>query len=365
MTLSVIRGREAQEMVRDAGFQSQWTQLYEACPWATAFQSFGFIAAWHEAYKDRYSPLVIYESSATGELVGLISLATENDSGRVTIAGTHQAEYKAWLALPSNGGSFIQQALTKLAGETDTSLLSFHYLPPGIPTDWTRSRGMPWTCEVKSHPRPIVPVGDAAVVAEYLRKKMASKSIRSHWNRLKRLGGLRLEQIRETDQLAALFDELITYYDIRQGGAYGKFEFESDSAKKPFHLALLGVPNLLHVSVLKAGERIISAKFGVTYRGTYCEAMPMFSPFHAAHSPVSVHFLMTVQQLHKDGYSILDLTPGPDAFKDRFVASYESVEALSIYFRQRIKHKVVQGSEVLARRALRSLHIAPNAAFQH
>jgi CelD/BcsL family acetyltransferase involved in cellulose biosynthesis len=366
MTLTILRGREARDRITDAVFQAQWTGLYEACPWATAFQSPSFVTTWHEAYKDQYAPLAVCEFSPTGDLIGLLSLATENNSGRVTLAGDQQAEYKAWLAVPSNGDTFIEQALKALGSETDIGVLSFKYLPPGTPTDWiARSRGMPWTCDLEQHPRPIIRVDDGTQVADYLRGKMSRKSTRNNWNRLKRLGNLRLEQLREERQLAAVFDQLIAYNDVRQGGMHGKFEFEGDLAKKPFHLALLKAPDLLHVTILKAGEEIVSAQFGTTYRGTYSGTMPMFSPFRAADSPMTVHLLMLVEQLHRDGYSVFDLTPGPDPFKDRFAAGQDSVYALSICFRQWIKHKVKQASETVARRVLSSLHIAPRAALEH
>jgi CelD/BcsL family acetyltransferase involved in cellulose biosynthesis/ribosomal protein S18 acetylase RimI-like enzyme len=368
MTLRIVQGQQAQETITNPGFQSQWAQLHEACPWATAFQSPGYITTWHEAYKEMYSPLVVSEVSAAGDLIGLLSLATENGSGRVIVAGGHQAEYKAWLALPANGGSFIEAALKLSAREMNISVLSFGYLPPGTPTDWTKGASGPsLISDLTLHPRPIIPLNVEAEVAGYLQKKKSGKSTRNSWNRLKRIGNLRLERLREAAQLAPIFDELIAYYHTRQGGTHGKFAFETDSAKKPFHLALLRVPDLLHVTLLKAGEEIISASFGLSYRKTYSWAMPMFSPFCGADSPTKVHLLMLVEQLHQDGYAVFDLTAGADPFKDRFAASYDSVHSLSIYFKRGkwIRHKVTHQGEALARRALRSFRIAPNSAVEH
>lgn len=366
MAIRIIRDAEAEEMLRDPRFLAQWTQLYEACPWASACQSPGFVTAWQETYGDRYSPLVVSELSPAGDLIGLISLATEKNSGEVTVAGGRQAEYKTWLALPSHGSSFIEAALAELARGTNISALSFRYLPPGTPTDWTaRSGTSSWKCDLERHPRPIIPVGDTAALTEYLQKKKSGKSVRNSFNRLKRLGNLCLEHIRDAEQLAPIFDQLITYYDIRQGGSHGKFAFQQDLAKKPFHLALMRVPDLLHVTILKAGQEILSAQFGVTDGKVYSGAMPVISPFHAAHSPMQVHFLMLLEKLQQDGYSIFDLTASMDPFKERFAASYDSVDELSVYFRQRIKHQVVQSGKALARRSLRSLRIEPHAALEH
>jgi CelD/BcsL family acetyltransferase involved in cellulose biosynthesis/RimJ/RimL family protein N-acetyltransferase len=366
MTVSLIRGAESYELVRDSHFQSQWTRLYEGCSWATGCQSPAFVTAWYEAYRDRYHPLVVSEFSPSGDLIGLLSLATEIRSGRVVVAGAHQAEYKAWLALSSNGNSFMEAALGRLAEETDIRTLSLRYLAPGTPTDWMiRSKGS-WTCEVTSHPRPIIPLDGRSDLAAYLREKKSGKNMRNCVNRLKRIGCVRLDQIREADQLEPVFDQLITYYDVRQGGVHGKPAFRNDAAKKPFHLALARNPNLLHVTLLRAGPEIISACLGLTYRNVYSGLMPVVSPFHAADSPMQVHLLMLLEQLHQEGYSVLDLTASTDPFKQRFAATYDSVQVLSIYFtrRERIRQKLARKGEELARRALRSVEIAPNSALE-
>jgi CelD/BcsL family acetyltransferase involved in cellulose biosynthesis/RimJ/RimL family protein N-acetyltransferase len=365
MEIGLIRDAAAERLLSDPHFLSQWMQLYRACPWASPCQSSGFVTAWHEAYRDRYSPFIVSQYSEAGDLIGLISLATDKKSGQLTVAGGRQAEYKTWLALPSNGSSFIEAALAELASKTDVSALSFRYLPPGTPTDWIARCGKrSGRCQLQRHPRPIIPVGDTAAVTEYLQKKKSGKSVRNSFNRLKRIGNLTLEEIRDAEQLQPIFDQLITFYDIRQGGAHGKFAFQQDLAKKPFHLALLKTPGLLHVTVLRAGREILSAQFGISDGKVFSGAMPIISPFHAAHSPMQVHVLMLVEKLHQDGYSTFDLTASMDPFKERFVASYDSVCSLTVYFRHHIRHQVVQASQAIARRSLRSLRIEPHAALE-
>jgi hypothetical protein len=92
--------------------------------------------------------------------------------------------------------------------------------------------------------------------------------------------------------------------------------------------------------------------------------MSMFSPAHAYYSPVMLHFLLLVEQLHKEGFSVLDLTAGTDPFKERFAAEYDSVQILSLYTHRRLwlKEKVQKQGEKLARRALHAWGIAPNTA---
>jgi len=365
MAINLIRDAEAERLLGDPLFLSQWMQLYRACPWASPCQSPGFVTAWQQAYTDHYSPFIVSEYSPAGDLIGLISLATDKTSGQLTVAGARQAEYKTWLALPSNGNSFVEAALAELASKTEVSFLSFRYLPPGTPTDWIAQFGKrSGRCELQQHQRPIIPVGDTTGLTEYLQKKKSGKSVRNSFNRLKRIGTLTLEEIRDQDQLQPIFDQLITFYDIRQGGTHGKFAFQQDLAKKPFHLALLKTPGLLHLTVLKAGQEILSAQFGLSDGKVFSGTMPIISPFHAAHSPMQVHVLMLVEKLHQDGYSMFDLTASMDPFKERFVASYDSVCSFTVHFRNRIRHKVVQAGEALARRSLRSLRIQPHAALE-
>ena len=108
MEIALIRDAAAERLLSDPHFLSQWMQLYRACPWASPCQSPGFVTEWHDAYRDRYSPFIVREYSQAGDLIGLISLATDKRSGQLTVAGARQAEYKTWLALPSNGSCIGQ-----------------------------------------------------------------------------------------------------------------------------------------------------------------------------------------------------------------------------------------------------------------
>jgi len=124
---------------------------------------------------------------------------------------------------------------------------------------------------------------------------------------------------------------------------------------------------VLHVTLLRAGSEVISAVFGLTDGKTYSLMMSMFAPEYARYSPIALHHLMLVERLHAEGYSVLDLTPGPDPFKERFAGAYEDVQVLSIYFKQRewMKAKLRQHSKVIARETLSALGIAPESASRN
>ena len=199
MPLKIARSAEGAKLLRDQNFRWQWLRLYEECPWATTAQSPAFVCSWYEAYNEDYSPLLVCQLSASNELIGFLPVAVGRN-GQAVLPGARQAEYKGWLALPTNGTTFFEESLRVLSRETRIGTLLFRYLPPGAPVDGACVSSLPWVCEVQTHRRPIVPLGNAAGVAEYLREK-TNKTLKNSRNRLKRTGNLYLEQIRETQEL--------------------------------------------------------------------------------------------------------------------------------------------------------------------
>ena len=361
MPLKIARSAEAAKLLRDQNFRWQWLRLYKECPWATTAQSPAFVSSWYETYQEDYSPLVVCELSASNELVGFLPVALGRN-GQAVLPGARQAEYQGWLALPPNGTTFFKESLRVLSRETLIGTLLFRYLPPGAPVDGACVSSLPWICEVQTHRRPIVPLGNAAGVAEYLREK-TNKTLKNSWNRLKRSGNLYLEQIRETQELVPIFDQLIDWYDHRQAMAHGKRPFYDDKNKKTWHLYLLK-EGVLHVTLLKAGPEVISAVFGLCDGKTCSLMMSMFAPEYARYSPIALHHLMLVERLHAEGYSALDLTPGQDSFKERFAGAYDDVQVLSIYFKRRewMKAKLREQSKAMAKETLSALGITPESA---
>ena len=361
MPLKIARYIQAAEMLRNDDFRAQWLRLYRECPWATAAQSPAFVRSWYDAYRHQYRLLLVCEFSASNELIGLLPVARDQ-FGHAVLPGGRQAEYKTWLALPSNGKSFLHASLKLLSRERQIGALLFQYLPAGAPADAAGvSTALSWISEVETHKRPIIRLTNAAEVAEYISQK-TNKTIKNSWNRLKRMGNVRLEQIREVEELVPIFDQLIQWYEIRQEMTYGKRPFRWDKNKKTWHLSLLK-EGLLHVTLLKVGPTVISAMFGLTDGKTYSVMMSMFAPEYARYSPIALHHLLLVERLHAEGYSVLDLTPGPDPFKDRFAGAYDDVRVLSVYFKHKewIKAKVRQQSEAIARGLLSAVGITPGS----
>lgn len=328
MTLKLLIGADAESLLKDQTFQQQWRSLYTSCVWATIFQGADFVTTWYEVYRAPFKPVLITETFPDGSLCGLLTLAMTPDSKQLMFAGAKQAEYHTWLAASDRGDSFIAAAMDLLRTSFSGLTLTFEYLPPGTPKQWLeldqpwakQSRLVMWT-------RPLMKLGDG----ENLRKSLKKSANKSRLNRLKRLGDVQFEQLHSSAALATVFDDIIAYYDFRQGAVNDSVYFQTDPLRKPFYLALMDIQDLLHATVLKVGDRVVAAHLGLS-DGQQCTlGMPAHSPFYAVHSPGKLQLLMLGVELAQQGFDTLDLTPGGDAYKERFATDHDQVHILTIF----------------------------------
>ncbi len=360
MIIKIATATEADKLLKNARFQEEWQALYGQCPWATSFQSIGFVMTWYEVYRDRFTPVVVSGFSPDGTLIGFLPLAIALDTRQLCVAGAHQAEYHAWLADPQYGNGFIEHAIEKLHQNFPDQTLIFRYLPPSTPVAWLNpEHPQGQCCMLEMHERPLMMVGDGSDLAASLRKK----SNKSRLNRLKRCGEMRFEHIADAAELLPIFDEIINYYDFRQGAIHHSYPFQDDPLKKPFHIALMEIPNLCHVTVLKVGDDIVAAHFGVCSQHEVHLGIFAQNPFFAKHSPGKFHLLMLGQELAQHHFSTLDLTPGGDPWKERFATDHDKTYLLTVFpnrrklIQRQMNHHLVH----LAKQTLQKVGISPQA----
>jgi CelD/BcsL family acetyltransferase involved in cellulose biosynthesis len=364
MTIKFAIEVEADALLKNRKFQEGWKRLYAICPWATPFQSVEYVSNWYDIYRECYQPVIVSQVSSDEKLTGLLTLAISSDSKELVAAGAHQAEYQVWLADPQDGNSFIENALQKIREYFPDHVIIFRYLPPSTPTDWTDSDQL-WGkyCQLEKLRCPIMGLTDSEKLTAHLRHRDMKKSL----NRLKRLGDVRLEPIKETTEFIAVFDELAIFYDFRQAAINGVFPFQEDPCKKPFHLALMNVPDLLYVMTLKLNERVIATHLGLPFRKRLFAILTSFNPFYARYSPSSVIRVLLGPELAKQGFSAWDLTPGGDRWKERFTTDYEEVSILTVFPDWRtLKHKEAgQKLSMLVKQTLQKLKIDPRVLKKH
>lgn len=361
MTIQFLRAKDAWVWLQDKAHGQRWDTLSQCCPWATSFQSRAFATTWYEVYAERYEPLLICAQAADGQLTGLLLLAIEKKSGELVWAGTHHAEYQVWLSRPKESDEFMLAALEHLRRAFPTQSLFCKYLPPATPLAWVKSARLRGSAvELLSSPRPLLQIGDGSVIAASLKKK----SNKSRLNRLRQVGEIKFEQITDPVVLAAMFADISAYTDLRQGAVHDVLPFRLDPLKQPFHLALLRHPDLVHVTVMKVGEQVVAAHFGI--RNSHDVTLWLFahSPFFALHSPGKFHLLLLGEMLAKQGITTFDLTPGGDPWKERFATEHDQVHTLRVIFdsgnNQLKKRKAQQRFEAIAKRGFQLVGLSPH-----
>lgn len=357
MNVEVIRGADADARLSGDAFVADWCALRAQCPWATAYQSAGFARAWYATYRQRWEPLLVLLRGEGGALQGLMALAVAEGGPRLVAAGAHQAEYQGWICRPELADEFPPRALRALREHVPGAVLKFQYLPAGTPTAWLAGAGPGRLYHLRRYNRPLLQFNDGSEIAESLSKEGNKSRLR----RLKKLGPTRLERVADAAQLEAIFDTIIHWHDARRLAVNGSAPFRNDPLKRPFHLAMMREGGLLHVTVLKAGDRIASAHLNVCGRGVVQLGLLAHDPALSRHSPGKLHILLLAPLLMQEGYAHLDLTPGGEPYKARFANGSDPVYTLSVLptFAARFRDSFRSGAEDAAKSLLRRFRVAP------
>lgn len=325
--LQLLRGQAALDALADPVLCAQWEVLLEANPASMAFQGPGFVRAWYAAYAGEWEPIVAWASGPAGAPGGLWFLAYQQRSGTLAHAGAQQAEYQSWLARPGDT-SFVSAAWRALCAELPVRELRVRYMPDERAVKTALAD--PWLAErirCRSLPRPLMRLD-----ADEIRKSMAKKSNKSRVNRLKRLGKLEFRQVTDAQELQRILPTLIELYDFRQGAVNDSCPFTEDGNKRRFHEALFaaGLPTC-HLTVTYLNEQPIAAFWGAVSGRSLQVGMLIHSPVLAEHSPGKLHVQSLAESLLDSDIDTIDLTPGGDAWKERFANAHDEVWELTLF----------------------------------
>lgn len=343
MKIEILIGDDAVRLISDPRFRKQWKALYDKCPWRTVFQGEDFVVTWYETYQSRFSPILVVGKNGDRELTGLFALATDKESGKLVVAGANNSEYHAWLADPQDGNTFIESTLQSLREKFPNKSLLLLFVLPNVPLEWLKP-GNPWAgqCSLRPHPRGLMAIGDGSSFKDTLRKKKQNKI-----NRLKRLGNLHLDQIRDPQELESVFDEIISYQTLRMKAIYNLADTPEDPFKKQLYSNLMRLPGMLHATVLRLDDKLVSAQIHMYNNDQVLLGLITHAPFYSKFSPGELHVLMLGAELAKENVPIFDLTPGGD-YKDRYATHHDEAYAFEIFFsraqylRYRIKRSLIE-----------------------
>jgi CelD/BcsL family acetyltransferase involved in cellulose biosynthesis/RimJ/RimL family protein N-acetyltransferase len=331
--MKIYSGNDARRLLSDPHFIERWKRLHADCTYATAFQGPAFVRSWYDAYSTSWQPVIAVADSKgqdkgeDGELDALWLLAYHDASNTLAHAGSHQAEYHVWLARDGMELPFLSSAWPALRRQYQFSVLKFKYLPSSKLVEILKAvPGLGDGLGIRLEQRPLMRLDEAEIKASF-----AKKSNKSRFNRLKKAGSLEFRPIRSAAELDEVFDEIIVYYDLRQGGVNQVTPFRDDPRKKKFHANLFSQGEDTRVTVTYLDGKPIAAFWGAVSGSTVHLGMLAYSPLLAEHSPGKLHVMQLSEYLLAEGMTVLDLTPGGDAWKERFANMHDEVAYVVAY----------------------------------
>jgi hypothetical protein len=358
--VSILEGDKAIVLLEKEAFKHQVYSLLKECGNPSVFQDTSFILPWYKENLLKYTPVIVV-SFAGDTLVGLLTLAREITDGkqcnRLIGAGNFYAIYQSWNVLPEYSLDFWNKGIQPLLKKIPGCLINLKCLP-----DIKLFQAMEHFPKFRK--KTVLekfqnPVLDFKV--EDYEKIFGKRHFKSKINRLNRAGKVTFEKITDSQVLEKMFPQISQYYSIRQGAAFNKIPFpEGFQDWKVFmewlkndaiHATGLWLDNAL------IGAIIIINDFGST---AHLAGLITYSPRHAKLSPGLVHLYLVSQLLKEESFHYLKLSPGYDAYKDRFSNRQEEIYELLISSSrfQIIKRKLrVRIRQILLQRGMRPMDL--------
>lgn len=319
MTIVVRMGDEALAHISSPGFLIAWKALLQACGWSTACQHPDFIIPWYEIYKERCVPVVVTEEDNNGSIIGLLPLALTDNKKLLVGAGMVEAEYQCWVERPENSNQFIREAIDAIREEFPNTMLHLRYINVGAPLDWIGSLKSGYFYRLQKHIRPLMKLSGPEIA-----ERLNSKKNRAKINKLKKSGEVSFERVKDHHLFLTSFDDICAKYDSRQKEKNFVEPFQDDPLKGKLYIEL-HKRGILHATLLKVGSHVAAFHAGLISRDWLHYGVNGHSSDFDEQSPGKIHLLMLGAFLHNENFSMLDLTPGGDEYKEMFATQYDTV----------------------------------------
>lgn len=344
--MQILLGVEAFEKMQDMEFLGSWDSLYNACPWATVFQSRQYVHSWYLMFNSEYAPLLVFSYDPEGKLDGLLTMTISKaainypKSVKIMGAGHYDAEYQVWLASDENEHTFIDQALGLIWGKFPKADIIFRYIPKGaLASSFENSKKWKKCCVIQPFRRPLMKT-QSSEISNIISPKGQYKT------KLKKLGKLKgysFKKITEQRQFEEILPQIIDQFDFRQAAMFNKSQFRERPQKINFYLRLFK-EGLLHVTVIMLHKEVLASMVALHgKKWVHLQGINTHSPMHAKLSPGMLHFYLLAERLVEEGVDTFDLTPGWDTYKEIWMTESDTVYSLVatrnslFYFKKKTK----------------------------
>lgn len=320
----VISGLAALEDALHQPLLQQWETLLDEDPRATLFQSPVWCMPWYRAYT-QFEPRVMVASCGS-QLVGVVPLAAERTTGRLTFAGDGVADYKDIVTAPEFRERLIETLLRYIrsAGAGHTVYFGSTHPDSESPAILT---GIAGKCGVRTIQK--INSGWRWWPSEQTEDPMKKKSVRYPINYFKRQGELCAQHLQTLEEWDAFKEQFFRQHTLRQ--IYGGRPVAFDSPeRRAFFDGLVRTP-YAHITALRLNDELIAGHIGYVYKKVLYWGAPSFDIRYNQYSPNLVLLVLTMQNAEAWGLDGIDLTVGKGDLKERFSTSRADVPYIEIY----------------------------------
>ncbi len=358
--VEILEGAEARETCAGAALMEPWADLARADPRLTVIQEPAFVNTWYAQYEDAYEPITVLAWSGADRLIGLMPMARRRADGVLTQAGDYQAEYHGWICPPDHTDRAVPAMISALGDRYQLSSWSMGWLPPGTTDHWATASGLERrgiNADLHAEDSPVLDLSDEKRVKRIFK----NRSLRSKLNRYKRKGEVRLERVTDHERTRQLMPVLARQCDFRQQAMHAVGPFTSDPNKAAFYLARQDHSAHNHFTVLWCGDDALAFHFGACTEDTVIWGLSSYDPLEGKNSPGALLLVELVRLMQQEGRQRLDLTPGGDAYKERFSSGNQPLLRPTLHFTRgaRLAAGARQRLTSVGKEALASVGVSP------
>jgi len=313
---------ELELAVSPGGVLAGWELLAANDPVSTLFQAPFWCLPWYRHYTD-FEPRVL-ALTENGDLVGVIPLAIETSTGRLTFAGDVMTDYRDVVARPERRAAVLNELLrfirsggfrnVLLVGpslpESETPQLLLRLCPEnGAHAVYRSNHGWRWWPE------------QATEDPEY--------KMRYAIRCLKRQGELTFSVIQADEEWNALRDEFYDQNSLRQIFGGRAVTFHRECKRRFFDDVMRGPAG--HAIALRVNGELVAGHAGFVHRDVLYWSAPSFDIRQRRNSPGVVLMALALKNLKGWGLRGLDLTMGEGDLKERFSTERVDLHGVEIH----------------------------------
>jgi CelD/BcsL family acetyltransferase involved in cellulose biosynthesis len=325
--IQVLSGFDAPEVGRE-----RWNALLRRGSTDVVFMTWEWQRAWWEAFGR--GRLLLLAAERDGELTALAPLFL--DGGMLFFTGSGGSDYLDFVGDVSTPA--VLDALLEAAREAVPDVLGFRfYHVPDVSSTGgalaSAAARMGWILHDEGElPAPALDMG-VGTGADRGLAAADKRSLVRHQRRFEREGVLRVEQLRESQQIEPHLDAFFRQHEERWSVTPYLSLFRESRQRYFYQRAtLLGAAGgWLRFTRVLWNEAPIAFHFGFFYRGSYLWYKPSFAIALARWSPGEVLLRQLLLAALAEGARTFDFGLGDEAFKRRFATRVPRVRTWGLY----------------------------------